>query len=92
MMAELSQNSQYYSASLHNHPDRFHIKVSTGSEMLVVSDKGYKMLNGSWTSFPIDIGSIVCGLMGGISGDPSKTIIDGQYVGQGSVNGASAQV
>jgi hypothetical protein len=73
-------------------PDHFHIKVSTGSEMLVVGDKSYQMLNGSWTSFPIDIGSIVNGLMGGISADPSKTISDVQYVGQDNVNGASAQV
>ena len=64
MMAELSQNSQYYSASLHNHPDRFHIKMSAGMEMLVVGDKSYQKVNGSWTAFPVDAGGIVNGLMG----------------------------
>lgn len=45
-------------------PDRFHIKMSAGMEMLVVGDKSYQKVNGSWTAFPVDAGGIVNGLMG----------------------------
>jgi hypothetical protein len=73
-------------------PDRMHIKVSTGTEMLVVGDKSYQMVNGNWTPFPIDISSILNGLMGDTAGDPSKTVSNVQYLGQEDVNGKSAQV
>jgi hypothetical protein len=73
-------------------PDRLHVKVSTGTEMLVVGDKSYQMVKGSWEPFPIDISSILNGLMGDTAGDPSKTVSNVQYLGQEDFNGASAQV
>jgi hypothetical protein len=73
-------------------PDHLHIKVSNGTEMLVVGDKSYQKVSGSWQPFPIDISSILNGLMGGDMGDPSKTVSNAQYLGQEDLNGVSTQV
>jgi hypothetical protein len=73
-------------------PDHFHIKMSTGVEMLIVGDKSYRMVNGSWTPYPLDIASIVNGLTGSVTGDLSKTVSNVQYLGQEDLNGVSTQV
>jgi hypothetical protein len=73
-------------------PDHMHIKTSHGTEMLVVGDKSYQMVNGSWQPFSIDISSILNGILGGAAGDPSKTVSNVQYLGQDNLNGAATQV
>jgi hypothetical protein len=73
-------------------PDHFHIKTSLGTEMLIVGDKSYRKVNGSWSPYPIDVASIVNGMLGSAAGDPSKTVSNVQYLGQEDFNGASTQV
>lgn len=73
-------------------PDHMHIKVSNGTEILVVGDKSFKMVNGSWQPFPIDISGMLNGLMGDSTGDPSKTVSNVQYLGQDNLDGVSTQV
>jgi hypothetical protein len=73
-------------------PDHMHIKTSNGTEMLVVGDKSYRKVNGSWQPFSIDIGGILNGMLGGSMGDPSKTVSNVQYLGQDNLNGVSTQV
>ena len=73
-------------------PDHMHIKMSTGTEILVVGDKSYQKVNGSWQPFPVDIGNLLNGLLGDSASDPGKSVSNVQYLGQDNLDGVSTQV
>jgi hypothetical protein len=72
-------------------PDRFHLVVN-GREILIVGNKTYQKEGDKWTEFPVDIGSIVSGLIGGMTAEMENGISDVQYIGPDTVNGVPAQV
>jgi hypothetical protein len=68
-------------------PDRFHL-VMNGREILIIGNK----TGDQWTEFPVDVGSIVSGFMGGMTAEMEKSISDVESVGPDTVNGVPAQV
>lgn len=70
-------------------PDHFHL-TTNGHEMLMVGSKTYIRQNGQWVDFPIDIASIVTGMMGTLSVEAEKGITNAQMLGADTANGTPA--
>jgi hypothetical protein len=72
-------------------PDRYHMTTSSG-EYIVIGSKTYMNLNGTWSLFPVDLGSIVSGLTSSFTSDVLNNVTNASYVGPDVAGGKPAQV
>jgi outer membrane lipoprotein-sorting protein len=72
-------------------PDRFHL-TTNGQELLIIGDKTYMKENDRWVDFPIDIASLVSGMMSPLPAQAEEGITGVQELGAPTVNGAAARV
>ena len=72
-------------------PDRFHM-VTNGRETIIVGKKTWVKQGDQWQEFPMDVGSVLSGMMGSMTPDVEKSISDVQEIGPDTVNGTAAIV
>lgn len=70
-------------------PDHFHLNMQ-GREMLIIASKTYMKANGKWVEFPIDMGSLIQGMVGTLTEDILNGVSNAKLVGPDTVNGKAA--
>jgi outer membrane lipoprotein-sorting protein len=72
-------------------PDRFHVSINN-QEFIIIGKTTYMQQGGKWGVFPMDVGSIVTGLIGTLTADQENDISNVKVVGPDTLNGIPTTV